>query len=219
MKKSLSKTLVLKHTIALYTYLLIVWGFYRLLLFQFPEVLDILVIKPVIWLIPTFYLVKKEKLHLKSLGITTKNLLPSLYLVLILGTIFAFEGFLINYLKHGNINFAANLGQTAFSLSFLLSFATAFSEEVTFRGYLFNRVWQSLENEWLSNLITSIGWTFIHFPIALFDWKLAGPELATYLFLVFFFSVGSSFVFARTKNIFSSVLLHVLWQWPIILFR
>jgi membrane protease YdiL (CAAX protease family) len=31
--------------------------------------------------------------------------------------------------------------------------------------------------------------------------------------------MGSAFIFSRTKNIWGSILLHVLWAWPIILFR
>jgi membrane protease YdiL (CAAX protease family) len=40
-----------------------------------------------------------------------------------------------------------------------------------------------------------------------------------YLLLTTLFGVGSAFIYARTKNVFSSIFLHVLWEWPIILFR
>jgi len=43
--------------------------------------------------------------------------------------------------------------------------------------------------------------------------------LAAYFLLTTLFGIGSAFVFARTRNVFSSILLHVLWEWPIILFR
>jgi len=100
-----------------------------------------------------------------------------------------------------------------------LSFATALSEEVAFRGYLFNRVWYVLKNEWSANLITSVLWAAVHVPITFFVWKLDASAAGLYLLLTAIFGVGSAFVFARTKNIFSSILLHVLWEWPIILFR
>lgn len=213
-----AKTTLIKHSTILAVYLLIIWGFYRFL-FQLPEQVEELFIKPVIWLAPVLFFLNKEKLGLSSLGFTFKNLFPAIYLSLGLGAVFAAEALLINYVKYGSINFAANLGELPFATSLGLSFATAFSEEVAFRGYLFNRVWYVLNNEWSANLLTSVLWAAVHVPITFFVWKLDVSSASLYLLLTAVFGVGSAFVFARTKNIFSSILLHVLWEWPIILFR
>jgi len=43
--------------------------------------------------------------------------------------------------------------------------------------------------------------------------------MLAYLFFVFVFGFGSAFVFGRSRNLASSILLHVFWSWPIILFR
>jgi membrane protease YdiL (CAAX protease family) len=212
------KEVFIKHATILAAYLLIVWGFYRLL-FKLPEEIEELIIKPVIWLVPVFYFVRKEKLSLSSLGITSKNLFPAIYFALGLGVIFAIEGIVINFVKYEGFDFGANIGEKALLASLGLSFATAISEEISFRGYLFNRVWKALENEWLANIITSFVWALIHVPIAFFVWKLDLVSALTYLFLTTLFGMGSAFVFARTKNVFSSIFLHVLWEWPIILFR
>lgn len=208
----------LKNATVLAAYLLVVWGFYRFL-FKFPDEVEELVIKPILWLLPVFYFVKKEKLGLSSLGITLKNLFPAIYLSLGLGVLFVAEALLINLLKYKNFNFAANLGNEPFLISLGLSFATAISEELTFRGYLFNRVWKDLGNEWVANLSTSLIWAIIHVPVVFFVWKLGIGSAVAYLILTTVFSIGSALLFARTKNIISSILLHVLWEWPIILFR
>jgi membrane protease YdiL (CAAX protease family) len=129
------------------------------------------------------------------------------------------EAILINYLKYGNFNFMANVGKMPFLASLGLSFATAISEEISFRGYLFNRVWQVLGSEVVANLSTSLVWAVIHIPIVVFVWKLNFSATLIYMFLTTLFGIGSAFVFARTKNVASSILLHVLWEWPIILFR
>ena len=136
-----------------------------------------------------------------------------------LGIIFAIEGMLVNVLKYGNTNFAANVGQNAFIVSLGLSFATAISEEITFRGFLFKRVWHALGSEWTANITTSIIWALIHIPVSIFWWQLEFSATIGFLVLSTIFGVGSAFIFARTKNIVSSILLHVLWSWPIILFR
>ncbi len=208
-----------KYAIGLAVYLLIVWGFYRFL-FELPETIEELFIKPVVWLLPVFYLLKKEKETVASLGITLKNLFPSVYYALGLGAFFVIEALIINLIKYGGeFNLNANIGELPFLTSLGLSFATAFSEELTFRGYIFTRVWKFLKNELTANLLTSIFWALIHVPITIFVWKLDLSASMLYLLLTTIFGVGSSFVFARTKNILSPILLHVLWQWPIILFR
>ena len=212
------KEKAIKHATILAAYLLVVWGFYRFL-FKLPEELEELLIKPVLWLIPVFYLLKKEKLSLSSLGISGKNLFPAVYFALTLGVVFTLEGVYINFLKYGEFNFSANLGERVLIASLGLSLVTAISEEITFRGYLFNRVWGALGREWISNILVSIVWGLIHIPIAIFWWELNPSNTILYLFLTTLFGIGSAWVFARTKNVASSILLHVLWEWPIVLFR
>ena len=212
------KESVVKYLTRYSVYILIVWGFYRVL-FKLPDNIEELILKPIIWLTPLFFLLKKEKLGINSLGITLKNLFPAIYLSLGLGAIFAIEAIFLNFLKYKAFNFGANIGEWGLMLSLLISFATAFSEEVSFRGYIFNRLWGVLNNEWLANIITSVVWALVHAPVTIFVWKLSLSAAALYLFLTFLFGLGSVFVFARTKNVFGSVFLHVLWSWPIILFR
>ena len=207
-----------KHATILAAYLLIVWGFYRFL-FQLPDEVEELIIKPLIWLLPVAYFLKKEKLGLASLGVTGKNLFQATYLALALGVLFVGEALLINLVKHGSFDFAANIGNSPFLISLGLSLATAVSEEITFRGYLFNRVWRALKSEWLANFSTSLIWALIHVPVVIFAWKLGAGVAVTYLVLTMIFGIGSALLFARTGNIVSSILLHVLWEWPIILFR
>jgi len=203
-----------------YVYLFIVWGFYRLLVFQYPAALEIILIKPLVWLVPLYLIIKRENISYKDLGITNQKLFFSIYFALILGVIFTFEGVLINFLKYGGrFEFQSNIGPEPFLIAIALSFITAFTEEIAFRGYIFTQTQKYLKKEWTANFITSIAWTLIHLPIASLDWRLEPANLALYLVLVFTFSVGSSFIFARTKNISSSIFLHVLWQWPIILYR
>lgn len=208
-----------KYAVGLAVYLLIVWGFYRFL-FQLPESIEELFIKPVVWLVPVFYLVKKEHQGLESLGITIKNLFPAVYYALGLGVFFVMEALIVNFLKYGGqFNLGANIGNLPLLPALGLSFATAISEEIAFRGYIFTRVWKFINNEVYANILTSLFWALIHVPITIFVWKLDFTAALIYLFLTTLFGIGSAFVYARTKNILSPILLHVLWQWPIILFR
>ena len=208
----------LKHAIAFYAYLLVVWGFYRLL-FQAPAPLEELVVKPIVWLVPLYFLVRHERASFASIGIVFNNFFRVVYFVLSLGFVFSTFAVLVNYLKYSGLNFAANLGEVTFFGALGLSFITAISEEITFRGYLLTRLLPAAKSELVANLVISFGWSLIHLPIAVLDWKLDPFSLAVYSFVVFLFSLGTTFVFLRTRNIAAPILLHVLWQWPIILFR
>jgi membrane protease YdiL (CAAX protease family) len=218
MKKLPSKASVIKNVTIYSVYLILIWAFYRFL-FQLPDDIEELVIKPVLWLFPLFWFVKKEGFGVSSLGITFKNLFPSLYLSIGLGTIFVAEGLLTNFLKYGHFNFGANIGSMPLLYSLGLSFATAISEEIAFRGYIFGRLVFTLKNEFGANLIQTILWTLIHIPIAFFVWSYTIPQGIVYLVITAIFGMGSAFIYARTKNIAGSVLLHILWEWPILLFR
>lgn len=218
MTKKISQVDAIKNVSIYSAYLLIVWGLYRLL-FKLPEEVEEMIVKPLVWLLPLGYLLKRERVNLASVGVTFKNLFPSLYFVLGLGAVFAIEAVVINMIKHGGTDFGANIGANIFSVSLLLSFFTSISEELAFRGYIFNRLKINLHNEWLANLITTTIWVLIHVPVVVFIWKLNFVSGLIYLLVTAFFGLGSAFVYARTGNIFSSIILHVLWEWPIILFR
>lgn len=218
MKKIANRTAIIKHVTIYSAYLLLAWSLYRLL-FRLPDEIEELIIKPIVWLIPLFWLTAKEKLSLNSLGITFKNLFPALYLSLGLGAIFVLEAVLANFFKYGQLNFGANIGNLPILSSLGISFATAFSEETAFRGYIFGRIWYVLKDEWAANVASSLIWTIVHVPIAFFVWKFDLISATLYLILTAVFGMGSAFIFGKTKNVFGSVFLHVLWEWPIILFR
>jgi membrane protease YdiL (CAAX protease family) len=215
---TVSKAALMKHVTVYVVFLILIWTFYRLL-FQLPDQIEELVVKPILWLVPIFWITAKEKFNISSLGLTFKNLFPSIYLSLGLGTIFVLEAVLGNFFKYGHLNFGANIGNLPLFSSLGLSFATAFSEETAFRGYIFGRLWMILKSEWSANLVSSILWTAIHIPIAFFVWKYSLSVGVLYLILTAVFGMGSAFIFGKTKNIWGSILLHVLWEWPIILFR
>lgn len=214
----MSKVQLLKNSTILFTFLLIVWGCYRLI-FKLPDSVEEVFIKPLVWIIPVLYFVRNERRNLESVGITFKNLFQSIYASLALGSFFVIIAVISNYIKYGKLNFGANLGGESILLSLLISFATAISEEVVFRGYIFSHLWEGLHDEIQANLITSLGWTIIHIPITIFVNKLDPLSAIIYLVLTFIFGVGSAFLYARTRNVASSILLHVLWEWPIMLFR
>jgi len=215
------KEFSLKHVFGLFSFIFVVWAVYRYFPGILPAWVEEIILKPIVWLVPTFFIVKKvERQPLSSLGWTTKNLFPSLYWGIGLGIVFLLEGVITNIIKYSSLNFGAfqSSPQTFFEVLFL-SFVTAISEETVFRGYIFNRLLKIWSNEWLANLVSSILFSLIHLPIAIFGLSYTPGVMLVYLFLVLVYGVGAAFIFARTENIVSSIFLHVLWSWPVILFK
>jgi len=213
--------LSLKHVFALFSFIFIVWSFYRYLPQILPLWAEELILKPLVWLLPAFWLVRRvEQQPLSSLGLTKKRLSPSIYWGIGLGLVFALEGFLTNIVKYKGLNLISLGYSSATFLGLLaISLVTAFTEETVFRGYLFHRLWQIWQKEWLANIVSSFLFVLIHLPIGVFVLGYNPMVMLAYLFFVFIFAFGSAFVFGRTQNLLASILLHVFWSWPIVLFR
>lgn len=213
--------LSLKHVFSLFSFIFVAWGIYR----YFPEILpawaEELILKPIVWLGPTFWLVRKiEKEKFSSLGFTKKNLTSSLYWGIGLGIVFALEGLLTNIFKYRGLHLISlDLGVLGFLGILGLSFVTAISEETVFRGYIFTRLWRIWKNEWLANIVSAFLFTLIYLPVGVFVLGYRPMVMLAYLFFVFIYGFASAFIFARTENLLSSTLLHVFWSWPIVLFR
>lgn len=214
------ENLSVKHVLFLFSLIFIFWAVYR----YFPEPplwVSELILKPLIWLLPTFWLVTQvEKRSLASLGLTQEGLLPAIYWGIGLGIIFALEGLITNILKYRGLNLTDlnyTLGQ--FFGLLLISWVTAFTEEVVFRGYIFNRLKEIWHKEWRAGFASAALFALVHLPIGVFVLGYSPLAMLAYLVLVFIFGFGSAFVFARSGNLVSSILLHFFWSWPILLFR
>jgi membrane protease YdiL (CAAX protease family) len=213
-----SKKVSLVTPIVYFIYLFLVWSFYRMN-FKFSETLEELYIKPIIWLLPFLYILPKDRIRFSDLGITYKNLFPSAYLSIALGIFFALLGFVSNMSKYGGINFGANIGSRLLVSAIMLSFATSITEEFVFRGYLLGVFLRKYKTEFIPVLLTTVIWTAVHVPVTYFVWGMDGIQMFVYLTLTFIYGLGASIIFIRTRNIAAPMLLHVLWEWPIILFR
>lgn len=211
---------VLRRAFGYFLFLLLVWGLYRFL-FKLPENVEELILKPIIWLVSLAWVVfKLEKKPLSSLGLSSKGIFKSLYLGIGLGLVFALEAFLVNIAKYGRLSLPEiSYSGGEFVVAFLVSVVTAFCEELAFRGFIFNRLFGVWKKEWQTNLVVSFLFTLIHLPITIFVLHYSLGQLLSYGLIVFIYSLGAGFVFARTQTVTGSTLLHIFWSWPIILFR
>ena len=203
----------------LYIFIFVFWGLYRLV-FRLPENIEEIVLKPLLWLIPTFYLVfKKEKRDMPSLGYSLKTFRNGVIKGLSFGLLFLAIGIGLNFLKNGRFSWG-NLPVGGILIpSLFLAFITAISEETVFRGYIFNRLNEVVKNSWVANLVSSFGFCLVHLPISIFVYHYSLPQVLIFMSLIFLSSLGSGLLFFWTGSIWSSILVHVFWSWPVLLFK
>lgn len=209
----------LRRIFRVFGFIFVVWGCYRFLI-KLPDEVEELFLKPLVFLGPIYLVLKKEKKGWGSVGWSGKDFFKNMYLGIGLGMVFAVEGLLVNYIKHGGFNFMVFEGGGQWLLtSLVLAVATAISEETVFRGFIMGRLLQLWKDEISATLVSSILFVIIHWPVTLFVLKYNLYQMAVHGLLVFVFSFGSCFLYARTRTLIASVLTHVLWGFSIVLFR
>jgi membrane protease YdiL (CAAX protease family) len=204
----------------LWAWILLAWSAYRYF-FRFSEPIDELIFKPLIFVVPVlYYVVKIEKRPLSSLGITKKNFFPSIYAGLGIGFLFAIEGIAANYIKYGDllINPIKTFQQYGFFILFL-SFATAISEELLGRGFLFSRFFEkSKENLIYATVFSSAMFVSLHVPILLTSLKYQGVTLVLFFATSLVISFANAILFRYTKSLVGPILVHLFWNMTVALY-
>lgn len=208
-----------KKVFGVFVFVFLVWGSYRYF-FLLPDWLEELILKPIVFLLPVFWLIKKEKESFSSIGLSFQNLFKNIYYGLGLGTVFALIGILTNYLKYGGISFISyDLTFGSLLRLMFLYLATAFSEETFFRGYIFTRLLKTGKKELPAGMISAFLFALIHLPVAIFVWHYKPGALCLHGSLSFLLGLGNAFLMAKTRTIVAPVITHTLWGVTLFLFR
>jgi membrane protease YdiL (CAAX protease family) len=204
----------------IWAWVLLLWSLYRYFL-KLPEAVDEFIFKPIIFLGPVLYYLKKvEKRPFSSLGITTKNLFPSLYIGIGIGFLFAIEGILANVVKNGNVLIApiAAFKQYGFGL-LIISVVTAFVEETFARGFLFSRFLEkSKDNLPYAAIYTTAMFVALHVPVMVLSLHYQGLTLVLYFFTNIAIGLANAVIFRQTKSIVAPVLIHLFWNMTMALY-
>lgn len=202
-----------------WAWILLVWSLYRYFL-HLPEWVDELVFKPLVFALPVIWYARRiEKKPLASLGLSTQNFFQSVYIGLGFGAVFALEGLVAHAIKYGklDVNPIAAFEQYGFFLLFL-SVATAFSEELLSRGFVFARIYEKTKNLFQSALTASVLFVFLHVPMLLTINKLQGPTLILFFVTDFILAFANSMLFASTRSLVAPILVHVFWNMTVALY-
>ncbi|MBI4066548.1 CPBP family intramembrane metalloprotease [Candidatus Gottesmanbacteria bacterium] len=222
MKKTASThtTHSLEPVFQVWGWILLTWSLYRYF-FKLPEALDEFVVKPLVFVVPVlWYVLKKEKRDLTTLGLTTKNLFTSLYVGLGFGFVFALEGIAANAIKYGKIqiNPISALDQYGLGVLLVFSFATAFSEELLNRGFLFSRILEKSKSLPYAALLSTVLFVLLHVPILVTTLKLQGMTLVLFFITDFILGLANSLLYYNTRSLLAPILVHVFWNMTVALY-
>jgi uncharacterized protein len=201
-------------------WILLIWSLYRYFL-HLPEWADEFIFKPVIFVLPVlFYVIRHEKRPLASLGLTGKNFFNSFYIGLGFGVVFALEGMVVNALKYGRLNIQPIAPLVEYGLVSLLIFsvATAFSEELLNRGFLFSRIFEKTKNLGYATFLSTTLFVLLHVPILVTSLKLQGAVLVLFFVTNFMLGLVNNLLFYNTRSLVAPMLVHIFWNMTVALY-
>jgi membrane protease YdiL (CAAX protease family) len=200
--------------------ILIIWFVYRAK-FQMPEWVDEFISKPLVFIAPIIFYVRKiEKRTLDSIGLTGANFFTSLYTGLGFGFIFALEGLFANYMKYGEIRFnpLPSLAHYGLLVLLVLSVATAISEELLCRGFLFTRIYEKKKSVFFAAIISAVLFLLLHVPILITTTKLTGMTLIIFIITDLLLGVANAFLFFNNRSLLAPILVHIFWNMTVAMY-
>lgn len=214
----------MKHrTFIVWFVIFLFWAFYRANFF-FPEWVDEFIVKPIVFVFPVFYVVlAKEKKNLISLGFPTKlkELFEDLYIGVVVGVIFAFEGVLSNYLKSGKLMFEPIFALKAaggVAPFLLLNFMTSVWEEILGRGYLYQRLYFLSKHQLGAAVTSSFLFLLLHIPIMFTRLHLTGTSFLIYPISIMLLGITNSYILSWRKTLSLPILIHAFWNMTVALY-
>jgi len=202
-----------------WAWVLLIWSLYRYFL-RLPEWFDEFIAKPMVFVGPVlWYIQKKENRTLESVGLTTKNIFNSIYIGLGFGMIFAIEGIAAHAMKYGKIDVTpiAAFKEYGFFL-LVISLATAISEEILSRGFVFSRIYEKTKNLPYSAFMGSVLFILLHVPILVTSNHLTGSTLILFFVTDFVLAFANSMLFASTGSLVAPILVHIFWNMTVALY-
>lgn len=190
----------------------LVWALYRAF-FSLPELFEEIILKPLIFITPLiFYLQSQKILNREHLGLRVPQLKPFLIWGVGFGLFLIFEMLVTTYFKNGSFTQKRDWTTILFIAFAIESFLTAFSEEILYRGFILQKLWEVWTGGYLANFITALLFMVGHLGLALLVLRYSGLQLGIYLFSMFILGYANGFIFKKTRSVYASTFFHGLWN-------
>ena len=199
----------------LWAVILIVWSIYRANL-HLPEWFDEFIAKPIVFIFPVIYYIRKIEKNSFFTGINWKLRSPvEDYLIgVVIGGLFFSVAISSKIIKGQSVNIHLLL----IGYFSLIALATAISEEILSRGFVLNRLYQQSNNVLTSSLYASFLFFFLHVPILFTTVRLNGYAIIFIMMTDLVYSMTSSLLFLERKNLLPSILVQAFYNFTLYLF-
>ena len=215
-----SKVTPTQRALNLWAVILIIWAVYRAK-FKLPEWFDEFVAKPLVFILPVYYYIKRieKQTFFPSIDLKFKLSTSDILISLVIGIIFSFSAILANVIKFKKlVLFQHAVSTESIIIMVGIALATGISEEILSRGFVLKRLYQESKNIYTSSFFASILFFFLHVPILFTNFKLTGDQLLLFMGTDLMLSLVNSFVFLDRKNLMVPILIHAFYNLSIILF-
>ncbi|MFH0979677.1 MAG: CPBP family intramembrane glutamic endopeptidase [Candidatus Roizmanbacteria bacterium] len=200
----------------LWAIILIVWAFYRSYI-KMPEWFDEFIAKPIIFVLPVFYYIKKidkrsvfNYLNLKLKG---KEIFYDLLYSLGIGLIFLVTAVSASYFRTGKLIFVGKLPNTTQFLTILaISLATGITEEILSRGFVLRKLYEESKNVLSSTFFASLLFFFLHVPILFTNIKITGNMLLMFMATDMLLSMVNGLIFLQKRSLTIPIFIHAFYN-------
>lgn len=200
----------------LWAVILIIWAFYRSYI-KMPEWFDEFIAKPIVFVLPVFYFIKKidkkpifDYLNLK---LKIKEIFYDLFYSLGIGFIFLVTAIGASYFRTSKLIFVGKLPTiTQFLTILAVSLATGITEEILSRGFVLKKLYEESKNVLSSTFFASILFFFLHVPILFTNVKITGNMLLMFMATDMLLSMVNGLIFLQKRSLTIPIFIHTFFN-------
>ena len=213
MKEKVTKT---QKALNLWAVILIVWAFYRSY-FKMPEWFDEFIAKPIVFVLPVFYYIKKfdkkSVLNYLNLKPKLKEIFFDFFYGLGIGLVFLTTAVAVSYFRTGKLFLIGKLPSTNQFLTILaISLATGITEEILSRGFVLKKLYEESKNVLSSTFFASLLFFFLHVPILFANIKITGNMLLMFMATDMLLSMVNGLIFLQKKSLTIPIFIHAFYN-------
>jgi len=208
------KTSFSQKVLNLWGIILIVWAFYRLK-FKMPEWFDEFMAKPIIFILPVYYFVKKseKKSFLPSLNWSFKTVKKDFLIAIFIGLVIFLTIVLANYFRNKEVVFLKyKISYLSFFYIIFVSLITAISEQILSTGFVLKRLYEETKNFYQSAFFNAILFFFLHVPLRFTIPGLMGNQLIFLMMTDVFLSLLNSYFYLTYKSLNLPIFIHAFYN-------
>ncbi len=204
----------------LWAVIMIIWAVYRAN-FRMPEIFDEFIAKPLIFVFPVYYYIKRieKKNFFEAVSIKPNFFLSDLILGFLIGGAFFLTAILANFFKFNKFFFVDQImNPIIFIIISITALATSISEEILSRGFILKRLYEESKNIFTSSFFASLLFFFLHVPILFTNQKITGNMFLLFMITNIILSLVNSFAFLTRKTLTLPIFIHAFYNIAIMLF-